>query len=169
MLSAMEHSNERSARDLVSRLIDSFGARDEHGVVPFVRSWPEIVGRDLAAHSQVRDIRHGALILGVDHPAWMQRLHMDQDRILAQVQKRFPSLNVRFLQMIIVERLDSPWAGPAPAKDHPGAPETVAAGDEPPIPAPPVELPPEGQATQDAEFLAHLEGLGRALERRRKD
>jgi len=99
----------------------------------------------------------------------MQRLHMDQDRILAQVQKRFPALNVRFLQMIIVEKLDSPWAGPSRSPEHAVSSEKAAIGDETEHPAPTVHLPPEAKATQDGEFLAHLEGLGRALERRKRD
>ncbi len=97
---------ESSAKDLIARFIDSIGIRDEKGIVPFVRSWPEIVGPDLAAHSQVLDIRNGAVLVGLDHPAWLQRMHMERRRIVRQVQRRFPSLEIRYLHMTIVDVLD---------------------------------------------------------------
>ena len=102
----MANYGESNARDLVTRFIDSIGIHDEHGVVPFVRSWSNIAGRDVAAHSQVLDIKNGALVIGVDHPAWLQRLHMDQDRIVATVKREFPALGVRYLHMTVIDHLD---------------------------------------------------------------
>jgi hypothetical protein len=100
-----------NARDLVNRFINSIGARDETGVVPFVQAWPRIVGQDKAAHSQVLDVKNGIVLIGVDHPAWLQRLHMDSSRIVEQIRRDFPSLNARTVAFSIVEELTHAWKG----------------------------------------------------------
>jgi hypothetical protein len=100
-----------NARDLINRFINSIGARDETGVVPFVQAWPRIVGQDKAAHSQVLDVKNGIVLIGVDHPAWLQRLHMDSSRIVEQIRRDFPSLNARTLAFSIVEELTHSWQG----------------------------------------------------------
>lgn len=156
----MAHSPERSAGDLIARLVDSLGIHDDKGMVPCVRTWPELAGGDLAAHSQVRDLRHGALVIGVDHPGWLQQLHLDQRRILAAVRRRFPDLGVTSLQFVIVERLDSPWAGGTPRESRDTPRDTPReAADTTDLP-----LEPEAAAAQDDEFRGHLAGLQRALE-----
>ncbi len=36
--------------------------------------WPQIVGNDIARHAQPVALRHGYLIIIVDHPIWLQEL-----------------------------------------------------------------------------------------------
>ncbi|TVQ40420.1 MAG: DUF721 domain-containing protein [Spirochaetaceae bacterium] len=82
--------------------------------VAFYRSWEEIVGQDLASHTNLTEIRNNAVCIEIDHPAWMQMLQLRQAAILARIQKRFASLEVHSLQMRLVEKLGNrpPAAGP---------------------------------------------------------
>ncbi|HKK48896.1 MAG TPA: DUF721 domain-containing protein, partial [Alkalispirochaeta sp.] len=104
----MANFEPNSARDLINRFITTIGARDETGVVPFVQAWPRIVGQDKAAHSQVLDVKNGTVLIGVDHPAWLQKMHMDRTRTVARIQQEFPSLNARNLAFTIVNELTNP-------------------------------------------------------------
>lgn len=177
----MARYGESNAKDLIARFIDSIGIHDEQGVVPFVRSWPSIAGRDVAAHSQVLDIKNGALIVGVDHPAWLQRLHMDRDRIVARVKREFPTLGVRYLHMTVVDHLDptvqpsverseehgepsseavdseAPTAGKLPGTDDASIADDVPAAEDAP------------SADEDAAFQDQLMRLKEAIERKNPD
>lgn len=124
----MDNYDPNSARELINRFINSIGARDETGVVPFVQAWPKIVGQDKAAHSQVLDVKNGTVLIGVDHPAWLQRMHMDRTRIVARIQHEFPSLNARNLAFTIVNELTTSWQGDTGDEDIPA--EATASGDD---------------------------------------
>lgn len=166
----MDSYEPNSARDLINRFISSIGARDETGVVPFVQAWPRIVGEDKAAHSQVLDVKNGTVLVGVDHPAWLQRLHMDRVRTIARIRRDFPSLGAQTLAFTIVSELSSSWSGSTEAGND---------GDEPVGSAPPTatsatpadgadeesgEPPP--RAEEDEDFQKRLASLRQALERR---
>lgn len=155
----MAEYESKKAGDLVSRLVDAFGGTDEYGLVPFVRRWSEIVGTDVAAHSRVLDLRNGALVVGVDHPAWVQRLHMEKGQVLRTIHRRFPQIPVRYMHFIVVD--DIRRGIPA---NH-GEERTDFA--EVPRRAPETAETPK--AEKDADFQTHLEGLRRALEARDSD
>ena len=36
--------------------------------------WPSIVGSDIARHAQPVSLRNGLLVVGCDHPVWLQEL-----------------------------------------------------------------------------------------------
>jgi len=164
----MAEFESKKAGDLVSRLVDAFGGADEYGVVPFVRRWSEVVGTDIAAHSRVVDLRNGALLVGVDHPAWVQRLHMQKARVLQTIRRRFPQIPVRYIHFVVVDDLtrDIPH-GDIPEDDRPERserPEKRSNGDDGAR-----TVDPEGTAADDQDFQQHLEGLRRALEERDSD
>ncbi len=174
----MAYSGENKVSELITRFIDTVGARDETGVVPFVRAWPRIVGRDRAAHSKILDIRNGTVLVGVDHPAWVQRLHMDRTRIVATIQRRFPSLGARYLAFTIVEHLDVPMqhdgSTPSNGDDAPAVDDTKREGGTKSVRAARESETGHsmGSSAEDSEFQRHLSGLRRALEeneRRRGD
>ncbi len=160
----MAQFEEKPARDLVNRLIESFGGQDTQGVVPFVRLWHTIVGPDAAAHSRVIDIRNGAVVVGVDHPAWIQRMHLQRDKTVKVINRQFPDLRVRYIHFVVVDDLD---------RDRPPAGRDL----EQPPPIEPVPRQPErtkpdkstGEAAADDELQRDLDSLRRAIERRRSD
>lgn len=48
-----------------------------------------------AAHSRVKDLARGVLIVEADHPGWIQILQTKQADILSAVQQRHPQLDIR--------------------------------------------------------------------------
>ena len=51
--------------------------------------WSDIVGNDVARHAQPICLRNGLLIVGVDHPVWLQELsRYHKPLILRKVQER---------------------------------------------------------------------------------
>lgn len=134
---------------------------EEH--VAFYRNWEEIVGFDLATHTSVTDIRNNALLVEVDHPAWMQMVQLRQNQILATVQRRFPKLGVKSLNLRLVERLGTPVATPqvpaAGAALDKAAPDKRARSSR--------SAAPGSTGEQDADRLrSALDRLGRAISER---
>ena len=127
----MAPSEPSSGRDLVCRLIDAIGVRDDQGVVPFVRAWSRLVGVDLGAHTRVLDVSNGTVLVGVDHPAWLQRLHMNQKRVLVRIQRDFPTIGARRMAFSVVDSIQrdatQAEAGTADAVDDGGSSGTEVA------------------------------------------
>jgi len=150
--------------------VETIGIRDEKGVVPFVRAWPEIAGRDLAAHSQILDVKNGSLLVGLDHPAWLQRMQMEQRRIVKSVQRKFPALEIRYLHLMVVDKLD-PSVRPDVSRDSAEKPvESEDASLQPhrddPVPGAGDTQSDGNRAEEDPDFLARLESLGEAIRRK---
>lgn len=93
----------KRAGNLLGAFFERNNIQDTQGYVDFFQSWDKIVGVDLAAHSDAVDIRNGALVVEVDHPGWMQRLHMQRERILKTLQSKYPDLGIRNLHFTLVE------------------------------------------------------------------
>jgi hypothetical protein len=178
----MDNYEPNSARELINRFINSIGARDETGVVPFVQAWPKIVGQDKAAHSQVLDVKNGTVLIGVDHPAWLQRMHMDRTRIVARIQQDFPSLNARNLAFTIVNELTTSWQGEtgennASAQGEDPNRSAKLTGQHPVSGTSAIEHDDEPEssgatapsAAEDDEFQTRLNKLKEALEDKERD
>jgi hypothetical protein len=93
----------KRAGKLLSAFFERNNIQDTQGYVDFFQSWHRIVGVDLAAHSDAVDIRNHALVVEVDHPGWMQKLHMQRERILKTLQQRYPNLEIRNIHFTLVE------------------------------------------------------------------
>jgi len=50
-----------------------------------------------AAHSQIQDIQRGVLLVGVDHPGWIQIFQTKEHLLLSDLQKSFPELGINGL------------------------------------------------------------------------
>lgn len=96
----------KKAEDVFKAFLGQYNIKKGDTYFAFFSSWKEIAGRDIAAHSRLIDIRHNAAVIEVDHPAWMQMLQMKEKRVLSEMQRRFPSLSVRSLQMRLVDAID---------------------------------------------------------------
>ena len=60
-------------------------------------SWSQIVEDipNAAAHSQIRELEKGQLLVEVDHPGWIQTLKIKQQELLAATKRRYPELDIR--------------------------------------------------------------------------
>jgi len=69
-------------------------AKKGEDYVGFSRSWKSIAGSRLGEHSHPADLRHGLLIVEAEHQGWMQLLQLQQDRMLEEIQRKFPDLEI---------------------------------------------------------------------------
>lgn len=83
---------------LIARLtsqVDTKTLKKMKGFNSMTRSWVDIAGEDLAAHSSVTDIKSGTVYIQVDHPGWMQMLKMQERKILASLKKKYKELHIQ--------------------------------------------------------------------------
>ena len=96
----------RKAGDIVTELLrEKFGpefmetARSTAGLFS---SWAQIIAdaghKDIsgaAAHSRIRELERGILLVEADHPGWIQILKTKEEELLSAAQKRYPELDIR--------------------------------------------------------------------------
>jgi hypothetical protein len=89
----------------------------------FFSSWgriTQICGVDAAgAHSRVRELEKGVLVVEADHPGWVQILQTKASQIIGVARRLFPELDIRGVSFTL-------------SKPRPGAPEAPATEEEPP-------------------------------------
>lgn len=93
----MDDSRAKSVSQLLSAFFDEKTLQRGEQYAQFSRSWRSIVGDRLADHSKPSDIRHGVLVIETDHSGWIQLLQLKQERILAEITKRYPELDIHGL------------------------------------------------------------------------
>jgi hypothetical protein len=90
----MADSGAKSVSELLSAFFDHDMAAKGASYSGFGRAWKSIAGTRLGEHSRPVDIRHGILIVEAEHQGWMQLLQLQQDRILEEIARRFPELEI---------------------------------------------------------------------------
>jgi predicted nucleic acid-binding Zn ribbon protein len=72
----------------IAKVLSRIGASPSPQTMELVFTrWEEVVGAELAAHSQPMRLQDSTLIVGADHPAWATRARMDSGRILVSVRQ----------------------------------------------------------------------------------
>lgn len=61
-------------------------------------SWPEIVGRDTAAHSVPQGIDEGVLTISCDSTAWATQLRLMRSQITTTIAQRFPDAGIESIR-----------------------------------------------------------------------
>lgn len=56
--------------------------------------WDQLVGKQIAARARPKKIRQGVLEVQVDHPVWMQQLHMLKPKILEKIKTTIPNAGI---------------------------------------------------------------------------
>ena len=123
----MADSRIKSVTELLSSFFDQDLIKKGELYSGFGRSWKTIAGSRLGEHSHPVDIKRGILIVEAEHQGWMQLLQLQQDRILEEIELKFPDLKIRGIAF----KLGNPAAPPIVA-----APPVVAAPSI--VAAPPV-------------------------------
>ncbi len=85
----------KKAADILHAILKDREADIARNWSSFFRGWEVIAGEDLAAHSSVKDVKQGAVLVEVDHPGWMQMLQLKKSGILREIKKRYPELEIR--------------------------------------------------------------------------
>lgn len=139
----------------------------------FFSAWEKVVGERIAAHSQVKDIDNGVVLVEVDHPGWIQMIQLKQTQFVQALRRRYPDLQLRGL------RLQLPWDA-KPAARRPDRRTGAPRGAEEARVGQTTELPPGGRrksnraeeaadAPADPLIKGALDRLGKAIEKREED
>ncbi len=68
------------------------------------QGWPEIVGRELAAHTRPVEVERGRLIVAADHPGWVQLLRAREAAIVRRLGRSHASLRISRIATVLVDR-----------------------------------------------------------------
>jgi hypothetical protein len=116
------------AGDLLKKLLIRQNLSPDEPRVALFQGWAQLVEPPLADHSRVVDLRNHLLLIEVDHPGWMQILHLRQSQLLKQVRKRYPQLQIRGLSLRVNlqmggEEKREEAGRPMPGEGEPGSAE----------------------------------------------
>lgn len=91
----------KRAGDVLAELLRRARIQLDNPHSSVANSWPRIVGDDLASHARLADVDRGRMLVEVDHPAWLQLLQMQERRILSEVSRRYPQLEVTRMTSVL--------------------------------------------------------------------
>ena len=91
----------KRAGDVLAELLRRARIQLDNPHSSIVTSWPRIVGEDLASHAHLADVDRGRMMVEVDHPAWLQLLQMQERRIVREVARRYPQLEVTRMTSVL--------------------------------------------------------------------
>ena len=114
-----------------------------------------------AAHSQIRELELGVLLVEADHPGWIQILQTKQGELLSAVQRRYPEMDIRGIAFRLSREPFFSREGHGSAAEQTTERATVAENQEP-LPAHIASR----DAPRDEEFYAALKGLEKSIKKR---
>ena len=88
----------KTAGEILSALFDERFMNKAQGYSKFYDSWADITAKNgiaaAAAHSRIKDLDKGIVLIEMDHPGWKQILQTKQSKFLKDFRIRFPELNI---------------------------------------------------------------------------
>jgi predicted nucleic acid-binding Zn ribbon protein len=75
----------RPMRQSLELLLDDLGSAPVRETASLLDRWPDVVGRDLAAHTQPVGVRHGTLLVQADDPAFGQALQWQERQLVSRL------------------------------------------------------------------------------------
>ncbi len=89
----------RKIGDILKDYLRERGWLNENPYTPLFAGWSQVAG-DLAAHTRLRDVRDGIMLVEADHPGWLQMARMRKEALLSAARAAAPDAritDVRFL------------------------------------------------------------------------
>lgn len=159
----------KTAGDILSSLFDERFMKKAQGYSKLFDSWEEVTAKNgiasAAAHSRIKDLDRGILLVEMDHPGWKQILQTKQTKLLDDFSRRFPELDISGISLIL---------GRPNEKSTPDEPpsETEAAPAQPAVFEEPQTTEPAAKGfdtIKDEDFKEKLQRLGQTVaDRERK-
>ncbi len=118
----------RKAAEILSSLLNARVRSQGKAYSSLFSGWGRLVGLSLAEHSRVVELRRGILLVQVDHPGWMQMLHLRRREILRRLRGSYSQLAVRDIKVTVSPSL--PPVEPAPPAAAGGRGKDQAVGGE---------------------------------------
>ncbi len=90
----------KKASELIQQLFSDLDVESKEHVVSLFRSWEQIAGTDIAAHTSIREIEGSQVIIESDHPGWAHMVLMNKKRIIARIRHEYPELDIKTLRVV---------------------------------------------------------------------
>ena len=88
----------KRAGDLLSVIIDNKMVGKAREYTKLFSAWDQLTQKHgisaAAAHSRIRDVRRGILLVEADHPGWIQILRTKESVLLLELKKMFRELDI---------------------------------------------------------------------------
>ncbi|MDR2596965.1 MAG: DUF721 domain-containing protein [Treponema sp.] len=95
----------KTAGSILSALFDEQFMKKAEGASKLFDSWTDITEKNgiasAAAHSRIKDLDRGILLVEMDHPGWKQILQTKQSKLLNDFRRRFPDLNISGISLML--------------------------------------------------------------------
>jgi predicted nucleic acid-binding Zn ribbon protein len=85
--------------DLLREYMRERGWLEGNPYDPLFKEWPRIAGTAIASHARLVDIQNGILLVEVDHPGWLQMVHLKSAALLAAARQTVPLAVVEGLRI----------------------------------------------------------------------
>ena len=72
-------------RESLDALLDDLDSAPVKATSSLVERWPEVVGRELAQHSEAVGVRQGVLLVVADDPAYGDRLQWEEREVVTRL------------------------------------------------------------------------------------
>ncbi|MDR2964511.1 MAG: DUF721 domain-containing protein [Treponema sp.] len=98
----------KTAGEVLSMLFDKQFIEKAQGYSKLFDSWIDITEKNgiahAAAHSRIKDLEKGIIIIELDHPGWKQILQIKQSKFLNDFRIRFPELDITGISLTLSKR-----------------------------------------------------------------
>jgi hypothetical protein len=156
--------------DVLSALFDEGLMKKAQGYSRLFSCWKELAqwhGIAAAAdHSRITELDRGVLWVEVDHPGWKQILQTKESRLLDDLRRRFPDLDIAGISIVLSR------GGPLPAAEAEVGDESAGSAETAGEALPPdSDSAPPGEAgyaaIKDASFKESLRRLEKSIAAKR--
>lgn len=93
----------RKIGDILKDYLRDRGWLTENPYAALFSGWSQVAG-GLAAHTRLRDVRDGILIVEADHPGWLQMARMRREAILSAARTAAPEATITDVRFLLSTR-----------------------------------------------------------------
>jgi predicted nucleic acid-binding Zn ribbon protein len=108
-----------SANQILQHIIEQYGLQGPMAEHYLKQHWANVVGEQIAAHTQPVQIRFHKLYLSIDSPPWMQELAFLKSELLEKINAALTEHRAGIHVNEIVLRLGSPASWPSQSSHPP--------------------------------------------------
>jgi len=95
----------KKAGDVLLTLFDQKFVTKAQGYTNLFDSWTDITAKNgiaaAAAHSRIKELERGIVLIEMDHPGWKQILQTKQSKLLNDFRIRFPDMNIVGISLLL--------------------------------------------------------------------
>lgn len=95
------HREIQEIGDILQDVVEGLEHPVQENVLVLRKAWPDLVGAQIATHSDPGFIKDFALHVFVDHPGWMPELERIKGMLLQKLQSRHRAMRIRKLNLIL--------------------------------------------------------------------